>query len=46
MIVRQFFRAKPSLQEFVDIHKPQSIYQVEELERRYMRLVEKSSFFS
>ena len=45
-ILKQIFRTRPSLDEFISIHNPQSTADVERLERDYERLVAHSSFFT
>lgn len=44
--LRALFKGKPSLEEFIEAHNPTDVYQVEELERRYQRIVDQSGFFT
>lgn len=45
-VIRSLFKARPTLDEFIDAHNPTSAIQVEELTRLYNRLVETSAFYS
>ncbi len=44
-ILKQIFKTKPSLQEFIEAHNPTDVHQVEELERRYHKLNQSSSWY-
>lgn len=44
-VLKQIFKTKPSLQEFIEAHNPVDVYQVEELERRYVELQRSSAWY-
>ena len=39
--LKQFFEPKNPLQDFIERHNPQSVYEVEQLQRKYDKLVVK-----
>ena len=44
-ILRALFKSRPSLEEFVEMHNPTSVYQVEQLEKQYARMISSSKFW-
>ena len=36
--LKQFFQPKNPMQEFIEMHNPQSVYEVEQLQKRYDKL--------
>jgi len=45
-VIRSLFKARPSLEDFIDAHNPTTMGEVEELTRLYNRLVDTSAFYS
>ena len=44
-ILKALFKGRPSLEEFIEMHNPTSVYQVEQLEKQYSRMVSSSKFW-
>ncbi len=45
-ILKEIFRTRPSLDEFIAAHNPDNVYQVEELQRRYSQLESSSAWYN
>lgn len=44
-ILKALFKGKPSLDQFIEIHDPKSVEEVENLIKQYDRLMTKSAFY-
>ena len=44
--LKELFKSTPSLEEFIEAHNPTDVFQVEELERRYNRMVSSHRFWA
>ena len=44
-ILKQLFQSRPDLEEFIALYNPQSIEEVESLEKQYHRIVSNSGFY-
>lgn len=45
LVLKQIFSTRPSLEEFISIHNPQTEADVEVLVKRYHNIVDTSGFF-
>lgn len=45
-ILKDLFKTRPSLEEFIAAHNPTDVFQVEELERRYWELEQSSAWLT
>lgn len=45
-ILKQIFKTRPTLDEFISSHNPTSPHDVERLERAYEKLITSSVFYS
>jgi len=44
-ILKEYFREKPSLEDYIAAHEPTDVFQVEYLERQYMRFMVSKNFW-
>ena len=44
-VLKQLFNSRPDLEEFIAMYNPQSVEEVESLERQYNRIVNNSGFY-
>lgn len=45
-ILKEIFKTRPTMEEFINAHNPDNIYQVEDLQRVYEQLNSSSAWYN